>query len=689
MKASRHFWRNEHHSGQITKRVTMKDITNVGIVGAGTMGAALAQKFIQEGFAVTLADRSMKIVQKGITGIQSTLRDAVEKRLFTESQVEQFMQRLNGTDTLAGLAHCDLVIEAIYENFEAKSELFQTLSTIVSADCILATNTSSFSVSELAESVRHPERFIGLHYFYHAAKNRLVEIIPGSKTAPETFIAAQRFSFLSGKDAITCADSYGFVVNRYFVPWLNESARLLGEGYPIDVIDAVCKQVFGIGMGPFELMNATGIPVAYHSEKTLERYGNLYTVSEVLEKQALANTPWLLGTTPDSGLGTPEQEREIADRMLGVVFFVCLQLLDENVCSVAAINRGAKIGLKWKRGPFEMMNRLGEDAVRSLVCKIAALYTMPMPNALSADRWKSDNVKLEKNGSIAIITMDQPEYQNAFSEETMRQLATCFDNADNDPDIKTIFFTGSGKAFVAGADITYFVTKIKSNNIDDIIAFTKAGQDLFERIDTSNKTIVSIINGLALGGGLEFALCSDIVLALPKAQLAFPETAIGIYPGLGGTQRSTRKLGKGLSKFLIFTGKMLSASEAAAIGLVDKIVTPQEMFAILAGEAPIPGPANTALSPEWSAIAEFFSTNSLSDIVSGTTSEGIIDEALSQKFTKMVQSKAPVALRLADELITKAAGCSSELNHLSEIFSTSDALLGLTSIGKKVEYQGK
>ena len=112
--------------------------------------------------------------------------------------------------------------------------------------------SSSFSISELASSVKNPERFIGLHYFYHAAKNRLVEIIPGEKSSEEVLESAKIFSVQSGKDAISCRDAYGFVVNRFFVPWLNESARLLEENVAnIATIDDVCMKSFGIGMGPF------------------------------------------------------------------------------------------------------------------------------------------------------------------------------------------------------------------------------------------------------------------------------------------------------------------------------------------------------------------------------------------------------------------------------------------------------
>ncbi|MGE0568784.1 MAG: 3-hydroxyacyl-CoA dehydrogenase/enoyl-CoA hydratase family protein [Bacteroidia bacterium] len=662
----------------------MKTIKTVGVVGAGTMGSALAQKFAQEGFKVILVDTEMKFVEKGLGQIKNILNEAMKRHLFSSEQINSFLDNLKGSDNLSDLKVCDIIVEAIYENFKAKCDLFKKISSIVPIDTILATNTSSFSITELSSSVKNPERFIGLHYFYHAAKNRLVEIVPGLKTSKETLKAARQFSILSGKDAIVCADAYGFVVNRFFVPWLNEAVRLHEENIaPIGVIEQVCKETFGIDLGPFELMNATGIPVAYHAEKTLEIFGNLYKASKALEKQVEEKQPWRWEKSIDLLTNTthPTVIKEIKDRMLGIVFFICSQIIDEKICTATEINRGAKIGLRWKRGPIDLMRKMDSDEVLRLIVKIVDRYNMILPVSIGEKHWKSTNVKLEKRGSIAVITMDQPESQNALSEETMQQLAYCFISAERNPSIKTIFITGSGKAFVAGADIKFFVNKIKDHMICDIEKFTEFGQKVFERIDKSKKKVVAVINGLALGGGLEFALCADVILALPKAQMAFPETSIGIYPGLGGTQRSVKKIGKGLSKYLIYTGKALSANEAKEIGLVDKVISAEEMFSLLEGQTPIPETQKVKLSNKWRAIAGLFENNSLSDIL-------VLKEEI-EKIIKSVCFKAPIALRLADKLISEGRGCKSELQHLREVFSTSDALLGLTSIGEKVNYQGR
>ncbi len=433
----------------------MKPIQTIGVVGAGTMGSALAQKFAQSGFQVVLADREMKFVDKGLAGIRQTLQEGVERRIFSEEQTSEILARIRGVDQLSGLGNCQIVVEAIFENFEAKTELFKELSNIVSPDAILATNTSSFAVSELAEAVSRPERFIGLHYFYHAAKNRLVEIIPGARTSPETLRQCQVFAALTGKDPIVCKDRYGFAVNRFFVPWLNEAVRLLEEGVAdTAAIDQVCMGAFKIGMGPFALMNATGVPIAYHSQKTLERFGDFYTVAGRLKEQALANQPWEIA---DSASVSESAEKTIRERMLGTVFLVCSQILEEGVCSAAELNRGARIGLRWRKGPVELMRAYGEAEVQRLVKQMADKYRLAVPGAVNADSWKLEWVELQKRGKIAVLRINRPEDMNALNETVMRQLSEKFEQAENDPEVESIIITGAGTPLSPGRTLNFLL----------------------------------------------------------------------------------------------------------------------------------------------------------------------------------------------------------------------------------------
>ena len=668
----------------------MKNIKTAGIAGAGTMGSALAQKFAQEGFNVILVDKEMRFVENGIKRIKETLKEGVERKIFSAEQAEEIMSRISGSNNLHEFAKCELIIEAIFENIEAKTDLYHDIDKIVSTETILATNTSSFSVTELANSVSNPGRFIGMHYFYHAAKNRLVEIIPGEKTSEETVKAMKNFAVLSGKDAIECRDSYGFTVNRFFVPWLNEATRLLEEGIATTAqIDNICIKTFSIGMGPFALMNATGVPIAYHAQKTLEVFGNLYRTSDALKKQTELNKPWEIAES-DSNEIDSETSKYIKDRMLGIVFLVCSQILDEKVCGAVEINRGARIGLRWRKGPIDLMKKLGINEVTRLTGAICDKYAVEFPTSVNEENWVMEYVKLEKYNSTCLITISRPEDMNALNEEIMYQLNKKFDISERDNNINRIIITGEGKAFVAGADIKFFIDNIRSNSLNKIVDFTRFGQQVFDKIDRSKKSVIGIVNGLALGGGLELALCCDVILAVPKAVFSFPETGIGIYPGLGGTQRAPKRLGTGLAKYMIYTGDFLNAKQAEKIGLADAVIELKDIPEIIEGIKQIPDKKELKITDsKYISYRNLFETYSISQILGNHDTSTILPQDDLDKLKKKIKKKAPLALKTAEKLIDDSKGCESELEELTNIFSTSDALLGLSSIGKSVEYQGK
>lgn len=337
---------------------------------------------------------------------------------------------------------------------------------------------------------------------------------------------------------------------------------------------------------------------------------------------------------------------------------------------------------------MDLMKQYGETEVKRLVLNYCKIYNEKLPE-IQVSKWSMKFVTLEKSGNRAIITMNRPEDLNALNEEVVKQLDEHFADAESDPRIETIFITGTGKAFVAGADIKFFVKNIQNKSLEKIIAFTKYGQDVFEKIDSSKKKVVVLMNGMALGGGMELALCADVILSVPKATIAFPETGIGIYPGLGGTQRSAARVGKGLAKYLILTGKMLSAKEASEIGLIDGLISEEEMFDLLDGNKPVPVTQKKELVGKWKAYSELYSKNNFKAIISGNYNNGFIEKEEVGKLGKIMSYKAPVAMQIAEELIDAAKGAQSELDKLTTIFSTSDALKGLTSIGKKVEYEGK
>ena len=670
-------------------------MNKVGIIGAGNMGSGIVQKTAQEGLSVVMLDIKPEFVEKGLDNIRTTLKEAVERKILKPEQADDIMSRIQGTTDLAATKDCDLVIEAVFEDMEVKKDLFSRLDEVCEPKTILATNTSSFSVDELAKATDRVDRFVGLHFFYHPAKNRLLEIIPGPLTSPETVAACRQFSQLTGKTDILVKDAPGFAVNRFFVPWLNEATRILEESLAnIPTIDKAAMDALGIGMGPFKLMNVTGIPIAHHScESLAAQLGPFYAPSAKLKAQFESGELWDLD-------GEVEKEivENIADRLLAAVFYVATALLEEGVTDMGDIDLGAKVGLRWRKGPFELMNRVGIDKAYKLVEDLLKAWPdITVPDHLSSQQkkgepWDIRYVKYSRDNNVGRVTISRPDAMNALNETIVKQLDEAFMEAESDPDTKAIILDTAGKAFVAGADIGFFVKCIKNDRLDDNYTFTSYGQDVLMRIDESKKTVVAKMDGLALGGGLELALSTDAIAATPKALMGFPETGIGIYPGLGGTQRTSRFIGKELAKYFIFTGRLISAKEAFSIGLVDYVFAPEEIDAkilalIAEGKlAPKKGRKSEELPPEWLKIKELFSDENIGAWLDGKYLES--DDPLEAKTAKMIAGKAPIALRLVNEIIDTgyelplAEGIKQELVHLNEIFATADALTGLTSVGK-------
>jgi enoyl-CoA hydratase/3-hydroxyacyl-CoA dehydrogenase len=287
---------------------------------------------------------------------------------------------------------------------------------------------------------------------------------------------------------------------------------------------------------------------------------------------------------------------------------------------------------------------------------------------------------------------------NALNETVVNQLEQRFDRAEADVSVKAIVLQGAGKAFVAGADIKYFVDKIKADRIQDIVDFTRKGHEVLLKIENSPKPTIALLDGLSMGGGSELALACQAIIATPAGSMGFPETNIGIYPGLGGMLRMTRQVGPELAKYFVFTGAPLSAEDAHALGIVTRLVPPAEVPAAIKSQAETARPEKYRqrdLPEKFSALAALFSGDNVASLLEGKA-PGDAPGELTQKVTKALGFKAPMALRLADEIIDQQQGLSMtdavevELGRLTDIFSTADALEGLSTVGKsRPQYQGK
>jgi len=688
-------------------RGVMRTIDSIAIIGAGNMGSGIAQKSAQEHFEVQMVDREQQWIDKGKQTISDFLDEAVGRRIFSPNQVEEIKSRVTGVVGTENVASdTDLIIEAVFEDFDVKTEVFGILDEVCDEHTILASNTSSLSVNDLAEAVGRPDRFVGLHFFYHPAKNRLVEIIPAETTSAETLASVEQYCKTMGKVVIVCKDRPGFVVNRFFVPWLNEACKLLEEGVATTAqIDAVARKAFRIGLGPFALMNLTGSPIAMHSTDYLAAQLDTprYLATQTLRDLVADGRTWEIGGDEECTEGTATVIRE---RLLGQVFAVSAQIVAEEICSMEDVDRGAKVGLRWALGPFEIANRIGvKEAVRMAV-DYAQEADLELPEWFTERRESFDfsYVDVAIEGSIATVRINRPEAMNALNVTVVSQLGDVLDDLNSREDVSTIVLEGAGKAFVAGADVKFFVDKIRADAIPDIYDFTANGHIVLDKLESSPKTTIALTTGLALGGGLELALSCDYRVGTRRTQFRFPETSIGIYPGLGGTQRTPRICGIECARFAVLAGNFLDAESAKALGLLTHLVDPSAVettvSAIAAQGKPGEKYPSKPADSEHSVVSfatSFYSDENIVSLLSGRVPEGFDseDKVVSRQLKSLTRT-APIALSMASDLLDTAtrsdlnSGLESELQGLDSIFSTDDALEGLSALieGRRPEYSG-
>jgi 3-hydroxybutyryl-CoA dehydrogenase len=246
------------------------EIRTVGVVGLGTMGAGIAQVCIQAGVDAVGREVTPELAERGRATIKRYLTRGVEKGRLTQDEMDAALGRLRLTTDLDELGECDLVIEAIVEQVDAKKELFAILERIVSPEAILATNTSALSVTEIAAATERPERVVGMHFFNPAPVMPLVEVVRTQLTDPAVHDAAYGFAARIGKEPIRCSDTPGFVVNRVLIPLLNDCVRVLDEaGVTPEDLDKAMLHGTRWPIGPCALVDLIGIDVHVHASEAL------------------------------------------------------------------------------------------------------------------------------------------------------------------------------------------------------------------------------------------------------------------------------------------------------------------------------------------------------------------------------------------------------------------------------------
>jgi 3-hydroxybutyryl-CoA dehydrogenase len=268
----------------------MSDIETVGVVGAGTMGSGIAQVAATAGYEVVMRDVEREFVDRGLATIDDSLSRLVDRETLSRGDADAARERVTGTTDLADLADADVVVEAVVEEMNVKREVFAELDGIVDEGVVLATNTSTLSITSIANATDRPELVVGLHFMNPVPIMTGVEVVVGEHTADEVVELARDFAADLGKETWEADDKPGFVVNRVLMPWINEGVRAYDEGVASkEDVDRGMTLGTNVPMGPLALADHVGLDVCLHASETLhEELGERFRPAYLLRRKVEA-----------------------------------------------------------------------------------------------------------------------------------------------------------------------------------------------------------------------------------------------------------------------------------------------------------------------------------------------------------------------------------------------------------------
>lgn len=252
------------------------DIKKVGVVGIGTMGGGIVYCSAQTGYEVIALDISDEAINSGIEKLQAFADKSIAKGKLTSDEKQTIFDRIKTTTEYSDFKDCDIVVEAVAENYDVKEAVFKAIEKVVSKNTIIASNTSSLSINEIAGKTDNPERVVGLHFFNPPQLMKLVELIRNDKTSDENASAAKVYAESLGKTVITCKDNPGFIVNYLQYPFRLNAIRMVQDGIATpEEIDIAAKLALGHKMGPLELQDMVGLDITYNgANEVYEKTGN-------------------------------------------------------------------------------------------------------------------------------------------------------------------------------------------------------------------------------------------------------------------------------------------------------------------------------------------------------------------------------------------------------------------------------
>ncbi len=596
-------------------------VFKAAVVGAGTMGGEIAQVIAAAGIPVILKDVDQKFVDVGLQKAreltEGSLARLVKKEKLTQDQADaqgaELLGRITGTTSYDGFGDVDFVIEAVPERMEIKQAVFAELDVRTPGHAILATNTSSLSITEIADATSRPDKVCGFHFFYPASVMPLLEIVEGDESSPETILQAGNFAMAIRKQPITCLEVPGFVVNRILNSAVSEVWRAQEEqGLSIKAIDEAIAAANVAPMGPFFLVDLLGLDTVCHvAEHLHSSYGDRFYVHKgmqrlVADKQFGAKTGgagfYKDGEAQIEGDAAPDGEN-LANRMaMKAIVEACL-VLEEGVAATRAIDLGmmAGAGMDPRRGILpplmkaditgldsvlesleELTERVGERfAPPAILRRLVAQGRLGQKSGQGFfawpqidDGWTDGPVQLETRGELAIAWLNNPP-ANSISPEVIAGLSKLWSHVDSSDEIRGLVIASANPLlYCAGADIKAFEKMDEAGGRE----LLDGAHGLLRSFEKSGVVTIAAVNALAFGGGCELAMACDVRIAADSATFGQPEINLGIIPGFGGTQRLPRLVGSGKALEMNLTGDAIDADTAFEFGLVNAVVPDHELL---------------------------------------------------------------------------------------------------------------
>ena len=601
-------------------------VFKAAVLGGGTMGGEIAQTIAAADIPVVVKDVEQKFVDAALAKAEevtkSQLGSLVKKEKLTQeaadARLEEVKGLITGTTTYDEFGDVDIVIEAVPEKMEIKKAVYGELDEATPGHAILASNTSSLSITEMGRETLRPDKVVGMHFFWPASVMPLVEVISGEDTSRETVTAAFNFAQAIRKQPITCREVPGFVVNRILNSGVGEVWRDQEEkGLSIKKVDEAITSANVLPMGPFFLADMSGLDVALHTAEYMqESYGDRFYVHEGMKKLVADGK---LGAKTGGDGFYKEGEAQIAGEadadpgqlgdllMLKSLVEAC-SLLEERVSTVREIDLGlmAGAGLDPRKGlfpPFWKADLEGLDTVLEklekfeeshgerfapprILKRLVAQGRLGLKSGQGFYAYPQGEgegvVKLEKRGDVAIAWLANPP-MNAISPDVIGDLGKAWEQVKADDEIRAmVVYSSLPVVYSAGADIKAFS---KMDDPEKGAELIDNGHALLRELGQSSVSTVAAVNAIAYGGGCELAMACDFRVAAESAVFGQPEINLGIIPGFGGTQRLARLVGPSKALELNLTGDAVLAREARDWGLADDLVPDEELLDVALGWA--------------------------------------------------------------------------------------------------------